>query len=96
MLLTAQPRRLHARLAMGEVIKLRRHVGPVTPPRVEIRERIQAAVAASGLTDDAFAAELGRQTGYLHLHGGFVRCWESGEAMPPADLYVTALRLGTR
>lgn len=81
---------------MGEVIKLRSHAGPVTSPRVEVRDRIRAAVAASGLTDDGFAAELGRQAGYLALHGGFVRCWKSGEAMPPADLYVTALRLGTR
>lgn len=77
---------IRAQGSLGELIPL------LSDPRFELDPAwlVQSAIAGarkqSGLTRSAFAAALGVSVHLLDL-------WEHGEAMPPADRLVRALRL---
>jgi DNA-binding transcriptional regulator YiaG len=71
---------------LGEVISLIADDRFDQDPAWLVRSAIRGARRRSGLSPDAFAAALGVSAGLLDL-------WEQGEAMPPADRLVRALRL---
>lgn len=74
---------------MGELIPL------LSDPRFEldpawlVQSAISGARKRSGLPPSAFAAKLGVSVRLLDL-------WEQGQAVPPADRLVKALRLAQR
>jgi DNA-binding XRE family transcriptional regulator len=75
--------------SLGELIPLLSDSRFELDPAWLVQSAITGARKQSGLTRSAFAAALGVSVRLLDL-------WEQGEAMPPADRLVRALRLAQR